>query len=105
MVLLLLTSARDCVDADARQRLFVTTSWGSAAAAGGEGARLSVGGRGTTGKAFSVWHSVAQQRLCCTDFFTGPRGDAATAASDERRGQYELAEVRPREVQADAQRQ
>src|SRR5947207_3241391 len=71
MVLLLLTSAR--AERDARQRLFVTTSWVSAAdGRRGDASRSAEGEQ--LEKLSRVGHSVAQRRLCCTDFFTGPPG-------------------------------
>src|SRR5437660_11338407 len=76
MVILLLTSARAKDFPNARQRMFVTTCWVSAAGDCREGKRLSVGGRGTSRTGLLGCGIVSHNKGFVARIFLRARGQA-----------------------------
>src|SRR4051812_34597030 len=112
MILLLSETARRLRVADTRPSCVFKPRRVTAVLSGARACRAPTVRRiGTSRKAYWVSHSFAQHTLCCTEIFTAARENwrpeevKRSDASDERRRQDELAEVRPAEIQADSQGQ
>src|SRR5947208_9719975 len=106
MVLLLLTSARERLGRRRASAIVCDDLLGLRRRSGRRGGAPLGRRKGNNWKSFLGLGIVSHNSAFVARIFLQARaGDAAAAASDERRGQDELAEVRPRIVEAHAQRQ